>query len=73
MLALKEWLQKAGIPIYIQFNRVGYSQSGANFILLNEKSNLEERIDIASNIMMRVSELVNDAIMKTDALKRWEQ
>ncbi len=73
ILASKEWLQKAGIPIYIPFNRVGYSQSGANFILLTEKSNLKEPIDIASNILMRVSELVHDTIIRTDALKRWEQ
>lgn len=50
MLVLNEALQKAGIPAYTRFSRVGYLQSGANSALLTEKSNAENLVRDHSNM-----------------------
>jgi len=42
MLVLNEALQRANLPAYIRFSKVGYSQSGAISGLLTEKSNAED-------------------------------
>ena len=44
MLALNKSLQKAGIPAYTRFSRVGYLQSGAISALLTEKSSAEDLV-----------------------------
>ncbi len=46
ILVLNESLQKAGIPAYVRFSKVGYSQSGAISGLLTERSNAEDLIKI---------------------------
>ncbi len=42
ILVLNEALQRANVPAYVRFIKVGYSQSGAILGLLTEKSNAEE-------------------------------
>ena len=72
MLALNESLQKAGIPAYIRFCRVRYSQSRAIFTLLTEKSNVEKLINIHSNWLIRAAKSVDNAVIKIETLERWQ-
>lgn len=55
ILVSNESLQRAGIPAYIRFSRVGYSQSGAISPLLTEKSNAEDLIKDHSNMLKRAA------------------
>ena len=73
MLALNKSLQKAGIPAYIQFSRVEYSQSGAISALLTEKSNAEEFISNHSNILIRAAKSVDEGVIGVEALERWQR
>ena len=73
MLALNESLQKARIPAYIRFCRVGYSQSGAISTLLTEKSNEEELINIHSNVLIRAAKLVHKRVIELGALEHWQR
>lgn len=71
MLALNEALQKAGIPAYTRFSRVGYSRSGAISALLTEKSNAEELISNHLNILIRTARPVEEEVIGVEALGRW--
>lgn len=73
MLTLNESLQKAGIPAYTRFSRVGYLQSGAISALLTEKSNAEELISNHSNILIRAAKSVDEEVIWVEALERWQR
>ena len=73
MLALNESLQKAGVPAYTRFSKVGYSQSGAISALLTEKSNAEELISSHSNILIRAAKSVDEGVVGVEALERWQR
>lgn len=72
MHAFNESLQKAGIPAYTRFSRVGYPQSGAISALLTEKSNAEELINNHSNILIRAAKSVAEGIIGVEALEHWQ-
>ncbi len=71
MLVLNETLHRAGIPTYIRFSRVGYSQSGAISGLLTEKSSAEQLVNNHSNILIRALKAVNPGIIRIEALECW--
>ena len=71
MLILNESLQKAGIPAYTRFSRVGYSQSGAISALLTEKSNAENLVRDHSNMLIRAAKSVEKKVIGIEALERW--
>ncbi len=73
MLALNESLQKAGIPAYTRFSRVGYSQSGAISALLTEKSSAEQLVNNHSNILIRAAKAVDAGVIGVEALERWQR
>lgn len=73
MLALNESLQKAGIPAYTRFSRVGYSQSGAISAVLTERSNAEELISNDSNILIRAAKSVDERVIGVEAFERWQR
>lgn len=73
MLILNESLQKAGIPTYNRFSRVGYSQSGAISALLTEKSNAENLVRDHSNMLIRAAESVDEKVTSIEALERWQR
>ncbi len=73
MLILNESLQKAGIPAYIQFSRIGYLQSGAIFALLTEKSSVENLVRDHSNMLIRAAKSVDEKVIGIEALKQWQR
>ena len=73
MLALNESLQKAGIPAYTRFSRVGYSQSGAISALLTEKSSAEQLVNNYSNIIIKAAKAVDAGVIGVEALERWQK
>ena len=73
MLVLNESLQKAGIPAYTRFSRVGYSQSGAISALLTEKSNAESLVRDHSNMLIRAAKSVDEKVIGIEALERWQR
>ena len=73
MLVLNESLQKTGVPSYIRFIRVGYSQSGAISGLLTERSNAEDLIKQHSNTLIRAAKLVDEGVIGVEALERWHR
>lgn len=73
MLVLNESLQKAGIPAYTRFSRVGYSQSGAIFALLTEKLNAENLVRDHSNMLIRAVKSVDEKVIGIEALERWQR
>ena len=73
MLALNKSLQKAGIPAYTRFSRVGYSQSGAISTLLTEKSSVEQLVKNHSNIIIRTAKAVDAGVIGVEALERWQR
>ena len=70
MLALNEALQKAGIPTYIRFSRVGYLQSGVISALLTEKSSADQLVCNHSNILIRAAKAVDPGVIGVEALER---
>ena len=73
MLVLNESLQKAGIPAYIRFSRVGYSQSGAISALLTERSNVEDLVKDHSNMLIRDAKSADEKVIGIEALERWQR
>lgn len=73
MLILNESLQRAEIPAYIRFSRVGYSQSGAFSALLTEKSNAEDLVKDHANMLIRAAKPVNEGVIGVEALERWQR
>ena len=73
MLVLNESLQKAGVPAYVRFSRVGYSQSGAVSGLLTERSNAEDLIKQHSNTLIRAAKSVDEGVIGVEALERWHR
>lgn len=73
MLVLNEALQKAGIPAYIRFSRVGYSQSGAISALLTEKSNAENLVRDHSNMLIWAAKSVDEKVIGIETHERWER
>ena len=73
MLALNESLQKAGIPTYTRFSRVGYSQSGAISALLIEKSSAEQLVSNHSNILIKVAKAVDAGVIGVEVLECWQR
>ena len=73
MLVLNESLQKAGVPAYVRFSRVGYSQSGAVSGLLTERSNAEDLIKQHSNNLIRAAKSVDEGVIGVEALERWHR
>ena len=73
MLILNESLQKAKIPAYTRFSRVGYLQPGAIFALLTEKSNAENLLRDHSNMLIRAAKSVDDKVTGIEALERWQR
>ena len=73
MLVLNESLQRAGIPAYIRFSRVGYFQLGAISALLTEKPNAENLIKGYANMLIRTAKSVNEGVIGADALERWQR
>ena len=69
MLALNKSLQKAEIPAYIRFSKVGYLQSGAISMLLTEKSSAEQLVHNHSNIIIRATKVVDIGVIGVEALK----
>ncbi len=70
---LNESLQKAGIPAYIRFSRVGYSQSGAISALLSEKGNAENLVRDHSNMLIRAAKSIDEKVIGVEALERWQR
>lgn len=60
MLALNESLQRAFIPVYIRFSRVGYFQSGAISGLFTDRSNAEDLIQHHSNTLISTAKSVGE-------------
>ena len=73
MLTLNESLQKAGIPAYTRFSRVGYSQSGAISALLTEKSSAEILVKDHSNMLIRAAKSIDEKVIGIEALERWQR
>ena len=73
MLFLNELLQKAEIPAYIRFSKVGYSQSGAISGLLTEKSNAEDLIKDHTTTLIRAAKLVDEGVIGVETLERWQR
>lgn len=73
MLVLNESLQKAGVPAYMRFSRVGYSQSGAISALLTERSNAEDLIRHHSNTLIRAAKSIDEGVIGVEALERWHR
>lgn len=73
MLVLNESLQRAGVPAYTRFSKVGYSQSGAISGLLTEKSNAEDLIRDHSNALIRAAKSVDEGVIGVEALERWQR
>lgn len=73
MLVLNESLQKAGISAYTRFSRVRYSQSGAIFALLIEKSSAEQLVGNHSTILIRAAKAIDAGIIGVEALERWQK
>ncbi len=73
MLVLNESLQKAGIPVYTRFSRVGYSQSGAISALLMEKSNAENLVKDHSNMLIRAAKSVDEKVIGIETLEQCER
>lgn len=73
ILMLNESLQKAGIPAYIRFSRVGYSQSGAISALLTEKANAENLVRDHSNMLIRAAKSIDEKVIGIEALERWQR
>ncbi len=73
MLALNEALQRAGIPTYTRFSRVGYSQFGVISELLTKKSSAEQLVNNHSNILIRAAKAVDPGVIGVEALERWQR
>ena len=73
MLVLNESLQRAGVPAYVRFGRVGYSQSGVISGLLTERSNAEDLIKQHSNMFIRSAKSVDEGVIGVEALERWHR
>ena len=73
MLVLNESLQKAEIPAYIRFSKVGYSESGAISGLLTEKSNVEDLIKDHAITLIRAAKLVAEGLIGVETLERWQR
>ena len=73
MLALNKSLQKAGIPTYTRFSKVGYSQSGAISALLTEKSSAEQLVSNHLNIFIRATKTVDAGVIGVEVLERWQR
>lgn len=73
VLILNKSLQKAGIPAYARFSRVGYSQSGAIFALLTEKLDAENLVRDHSNMLIRIAKSVDKNVIGIKALERWQK
>lgn len=73
MLALNESLQRAGIPAYMRFSKVSYSQSGAISALLAERSNAEDLIQHHSNALIRAAKSVDKEVIGVETLERWHR
>ena len=73
ILVLNESLQKAGIPAYIRFSRVRYSQPGAISALLTEKSSAEDLVKDHSNMLIRAAKSVDKKVIGIEALERWQR
>ena len=73
MLTLNESLQKAGIPAYTRFSRVGYSQSGAISALLTEKSSVKILVRDHSNMLIRAAKSIDEKVIGIEALERWQR
>lgn len=73
MLVLNESLQRVGIPAYIRFSMIGYSQSEAISTLLTKKFNAEDLIKGYANMLIRAAKLVDEEVIKVEALERWQK
>ncbi len=69
ILALNEALQKSREPATVQFNKVGYSKSGAILALLTEKADAKELLETRRNILIRVSKAVDAVVIGAEALE----
>lgn len=73
MLSFNESPQKAGVPAYTQYSRVGYSQSRAISALLTEKSSAGQLISNHSNILIRAAKAIDEGVIGVEALERWQR
>ena len=73
MLVLNEALQRANVPAYVRFIKVGYSQSGAILGLLTEKSNAEELLGEYSTTLIRAAKSVDEGVVGVEKLERWHR
>ena len=73
MLVLNEALQRANVPAYVRFIKVGYSQSGAISGLLTEKSNAEELLGEYSTTLIRAAKSVDEGVVGVEKLERWHR
>ncbi len=71
MFVLNEVLQRANIPAYVRFIKVGYSQSRAILGLLTEKSNAEELLGEYSTTLIRAATFVDKGVVEVERLERW--
>lgn len=73
MLVLNEALQRANLPAYVRFSKVGYSRSGAISGLLTEKSNAEDLLRDYSTLLIRTAKSVNGGVIGVETLERWHR
>lgn len=69
ILVLNKLLQKVGIPAYIRFCRVKYSQSRLISTLLINKFNIEKLIIKHSNALIRAAKSVDKGVIGVEALE----
>ena len=73
MLVLNKALQRANVPAYVRFIKVGYSQSGAISGLLTEKSNAEKLLGEYSTTLIRAAKSVDERTVGVEKLEQWHR
>ena len=73
MLVLNKSLQRAGVPAYTRFNKVGYSQSEAILGLLIKKLKTEDLIRDHFNALIRAAKSVDEGVIGIKTLERWQR
>ena len=66
-------LQEAGIPTYIRFSRVRYSQSEAIFAWFTKRSSAEILVRDHSNMLIRAAKSVDGKVIGIEVLEHWQR
>lgn len=73
MLVLNKALQKAGIEPKVRFSRVWYAPSGSISALLTEKADASMLLPHRSNLLIRATKTVDNAVIGVEILEQWQR